>query len=173
MKKAMLFFVALLFSVSVSAATLNLTTQSSANATQFVSTISNNGPLAIGTGETPGTSWNSLFNLVSDVDTTVKVEWAFNPNDHVGLAKLGFGLASNWSATSLGLGFYQDVTGGFSATFNILAGVLYAVDFTTVTSDALSYSMSVSDVPVPAALFLFAPALLGFLGLRRKATLAA
>lgn len=30
-----------------------------------------------------------------------------------------------------------------------------------------------AQVPVPAALFLFAPALLGFFGLRRKATLAA
>lgn len=30
-------------------------------------------------------------------------------------------------------------------------------------------SLNVSEVPVPAAAFLFAPALLGFLGLRRKA----
>jgi hypothetical protein len=30
----------------------------------------------------------------------------------------------------------------------------------------------VSAVPVPAAAFLFAPALLGFMGLRRKATKA-
>lgn len=35
------------------------------------------------------------------------------------------------------------------------------------------YISSLSAVPVPAALFLFAPALLGFLGLRRKAALAA
>ena len=31
-----------------------------------------------------------------------------------------------------------------------------------------AYNSGVSEVPVPAALFLFAPALLGFLGLRRK-----
>jgi len=34
-------------------------------------------------------------------------------------------------------------------------------------ADAISFS-SVSAVPVPAALFMFAPALLGFMGLRRK-----
>ena len=34
--------------------------------------------------------------------------------------------------------------------------------------DNLTYS-AVSNVPVPAALFMFAPALLGFMGLRRKA----
>jgi hypothetical protein len=33
--------------------------------------------------------------------------------------------------------------------------------------------VTVSEVPVPAALFLFAPALMGFLGLRRKSKLAA
>jgi len=35
------------------------------------------------------------------------------------------------------------------------------------------YNLTASAVPVPAALFLFAPALLGFFGLRRKAALAA
>jgi hypothetical protein len=34
---------------------------------------------------------------------------------------------------------------------------------------SLSYNNSVSQVPLPAALFMFAPALLGFMGLRRKA----
>ena len=41
----------------------------------------------------------------------------------------------------------------------------------TGTSDSLGGNLdaiSLSQVPVPAALFLFAPALLGFLGLRRK-----
>lgn len=36
-----------------------------------------------------------------------------------------------------------------------------------------AYSPGVSEVPVPAALFLFAPALLGFMGLRRKAKVSA
>lgn len=36
-----------------------------------------------------------------------------------------------------------------------------------------AYSPGVSEVPVPAALFLFAPALLGFMGLRRKAKISA
>ncbi|MFW5427319.1 MAG: hypothetical protein ACKE8G_00740 [Methylophagaceae bacterium] len=41
------------------------------------------------------------------------------------------------------------------------------------TMDDFTYDGNVSAVPVPAALFLFAPALLGFLGLRRKATTVA
>ncbi len=40
------------------------------------------------------------------------------------------------------------------------------------TMDDFTYN-SVSAVPVPAALFLFAPALLGFFGLRRKVTAVA
>lgn len=46
----------------------------------------------------------------------------------------------------------------------------------TYTLDNLRYGLHVhglSQVPVPAALFLFAPALLGFFGLRRKAATAA
>jgi hypothetical protein len=35
--------------------------------------------------------------------------------------------------------------------------------------DDFTYNENVSAVPVPAALFMFAPALLGFMGLRRKA----
>ena len=35
------------------------------------------------------------------------------------------------------------------------------------------YDLSINAVPVPAALFLFAPALLGFFGLRRKMQAAA
>jgi hypothetical protein len=34
--------------------------------------------------------------------------------------------------------------------------------------DNISVNASIGAVPVPAALFMFAPALLGFLGLRRK-----
>ena len=43
----------------------------------------------------------------------------------------------------------------------------YAFEYTVLSSGG------VSAVPVPAALFLFAPALLGFLGFRRKASQAA
>jgi len=40
-------------------------------------------------------------------------------------------------------------------------------------TNEFAFEYSVSQVPVPAALFLFAPALLGFFGLRRKAAVAA
>jgi len=51
--------------------------------------------------------------------------------------------------------------------------VYYAVDIIDATSSILKYDVSVSAVPVPAALFLFAPALLGLLGMRRKTAVAA
>jgi len=38
-----------------------------------------------------------------------------------------------------------------------------------VVLDDLTFGSSVGEVPVPAALLMFAPALLGFMGLRRKA----
>lgn len=44
-------------------------------------------------------------------------------------------------------------------------GLFQPPNFVEVT---LSYNSGVSEVPVPAALFMFAPALLGFLGLRRR-----
>ena len=53
----------------------------------------------------------------------------------------------------------------------LLAGVTYFFDISGVSGGTpLTATLSISAVPVPAALFLFAPALLGFLGLRRKAT---
>ena len=52
----------------------------------------------------------------------------------------------------------------------------YGLDILDATSHALKYDVSVtslSEVPVPAALFLFAPALLGLIGLRRRAKMTA
>ena len=62
-----------------------------------------------------------------------------------------------------------DITSDFSFTTMIMAGVNYGLDIFNASSDELKYDVSVSAVPVPAALFLFAPALLGLLGLRLRA----
>ena len=51
----------------------------------------------------------------------------------------------------------------------LTAGSFFGVDILNATSDVLKYDLSISAVPVPAALWLFAPALMGFFGLRRKA----
>lgn len=165
MKKVMLLIVGMLFAASASAATLSLTTAGTSNATQSVSGIVNNGPVAIGSGETTGGSWWSLFDLTTDVDTSAVVEWSFNPESAVSSATL-----SIWDNTVLII--QEVVSGDFITSVFLQAGHTYWVDFTSVSSTALSYDISVSAVPIPAALFLFAPALLGFFGLRRKAAVA-
>ena len=51
----------------------------------------------------------------------------------------------------------------------LMAGVSYGLDILGASSDELKYDVSVSAVPIPAALFLFGPALLGLLGMRLRA----
>jgi len=162
MKKVMLFVVSMLFAVSVNAASLSLTTAGAVNAEQSVSSLLNNGPLAIGRGETAGGNWQSFFNLTTDKDTSAIVEWSFNPEHNVKNAILQV-----WQQ-NVGLVNSFNVMGDFIAKFYFLAGEVYSIDFLSVKSRGLSYDVSVNAVPVPAALFLLAPALLGFLGLRRK-----
>jgi hypothetical protein len=177
MKKVMFLIVGLLFSVSASAATLSLSGAGSAGATQTVSGTYNNGPLVLAEGEAgkgltavTKLTWYSNFDLTSDADTNVNVEFKFNPSSAVGTAQLS--IFNNTDALSLGV---WNVTGDFFTTVALLAGKVYSVDFASVTSSALKYNLSasVSAVPIPAALLLFAPALLGFFGLRRKAAVAA
>ena len=168
MKKVMFLIVGMLLSANASAATLSLTTAGTLNASQEVSAVVNNGPLAIGSGETQGGNWYSYFDLTSDTDTSAVVEWSFNPESAVNSATLGiYDATLNYLLTS------AVVAGDFVTSVFLQAGHTYWVDFTSVDSTALSYDISVSAVPVPAALFLFAPALLGFFGLRRKAAVAA
>jgi hypothetical protein len=68
-------------------------------------------------------------------------------------------------------------TGGAAWNLNLLrAGGLVADSFTQAFIDIKVAEIIIqppSEVPVPAAAFMFAPALLGFFGLRRKAKIAA
>lgn len=59
----------------------------------------------------------------------------------------------------------------YAANFKNVARLALKVDGWFAMDD-FTYSRSVSEVPVPAAAMLFGPALLGFLGLRRKANKA-
>jgi hypothetical protein len=71
-------------------------------------------------------------------------------------------IASNFTGMkTLSLAFANIAYATFGSTGEIGSGGVFADNFT--------FKSSVSEVPVPAAAFLFAPALLGFLGLRRKA----
>lgn len=166
MKKAMLFIVALMFSVGVNAATLTFSGFDSGFASQSVDVASGSTVLGGGTvSEGPGT-WFSQFNLKSDFGTAVKIEWSFNPKASFNFGTLVFGAVG-------GPYTYIDITGDTSFTAMLVGGVTYVVDIIDATRDVFKYDVSVSAVPVPAALFLFAPALLGFLGVRRKSAVAA
>jgi hypothetical protein len=169
MKKAMLFLVALMFTVGVNAATLSFGGAGALNATQEVSISS--GQTVLGGGfvtEGPG-QWSSLFNLSSTEDTYVKIEWSFNPESNFTSAQLGFTSENDYPVYTTLI----DIAGDYSFVVFLEAGVNYAVDIINASRNVFKYDVSVSEVPVPAALFLFGPALLGFLGLRRKNAVAA
>jgi hypothetical protein len=172
MKKAMLFLVALMFSVGVNAATLTLTGIGSSGATQSVDVNNNSTVLAGGTVGEVG-NWNSQFDLTSDTATNVKIEWSFNPFTALTGATVKFGEITGPNGIYLPGAQTFVITGDFSFTAFLAANVFYGLDIIDAASNILKYDVSVSAVPVPAALFLFAPALLGFLGLRRKSAVAA
>ncbi|BDZ74625.1 hypothetical protein GCM10025856_23440 [Methylophaga marina] len=149
MKKAMLFVVAMMFSVAANAATFNLTTSDSA-------TIFDSGTSAVSAafGDT-----NTTFSLEVIGDGPAAIDFDFSP-------------ASKFSAGTLTIGTEVfAVTPDFTTILNLAAGI-YSVTF-DITPALGNMSFGVSAVPVPAALFLFAPALLGFLGMRRKNAVAA
>jgi len=83
-------------------------------------------------------------------------------------ALVTFGNGQSLSVTAQGL------TGGYAlSSLNIVTDSIAFTAPAGLSDDAVNdfalASVSVSAVPVPAAAFLFAPALLGFMGLRRKA----
>lgn len=168
MKKVMLFIVTTLFAVSVNAASLNLTTFD-----QDVATNASNN--FISTSPTGATSFNTItaagafelgHEVISAVDQMVNVEWTFNKQSN---------LVSGDISKGGSFVLVQAVTGiGYNFNIMLLAGQSYFFDIAGISGgNPLTATLSISAVPVPAALFLFAPALLGFFGLRRKATLAA
>lgn len=157
MKNAMLFIVALFLSVSVNAATLSLNGLGSTGASQNVDLT--NSPVVLGSGTVSQSGiWNSEFSLSTDEETPVVITWSFNPSI-VG-ATLVFGTLADTVSYA--------ITGDFSFTALLTAGTDYILKIVDATSGIVKYDVSVSAVPLPAALFLFAPALLGFLSLRKK-----
>ncbi|HIC48071.1 MAG TPA: hypothetical protein EYM37_01775 [Methylophaga aminisulfidivorans] len=111
-------------------------------------------------------SWNA--NNVDFGDTKIKF-------DSTGLGKYGSGSPT----------LYSDGTGFTTSNFAelhgviILEGLFDSFSFTHTSEGWHGFTVGaagiapVSEVPIPAAAFMFAPALLGFMGLRRKAKQAA
>lgn len=164
MKKAMLFFAALLFSVSAHAAVLDLSAAgTSPGVTQNVGVPTGSTVIANGVVNPASPNWSSSFDLTSSADTQVVVEWKFNPSSALIGATLAFVNSVTLDET------LYNITGDFVFTAFVAAGVTYWVDIFNASSSILAYDLSISAVPIPAALWLFAPALLGFCGMRRRA----
>mgnify|MGYP003384644027 CR=1 FL=1 len=132
--------------------------------------VQNGGITNSNSGYYPTADW-----LVADFDTAVsKVSFTFdNEGDN------SYDGGSEWRAYGasglLGSGSLASASGDlFNLTFTGITQLVWDNNLTSRTSwifdlDSISFTPEVSAVPVPAAAFLFAPALLGFMGLRRKA----
>jgi uncharacterized protein YxeA len=168
MKKAMLFLVALLFSVSASAASLTISTYDANGATQKVNVSANGSDEIQGYGKVISNPWYSLFDVISDEDTQVKVSLAFKPEPQLVDGEVIVTRQDNWTIVK-DLEFDGNV---WWFNVHLFAGVKYAFDIfeELVPADTI-YSLKIRAVPAPAAAFLLAPALLGLFGLRRKAKL--
>lgn len=173
MKKTMLLFVSLLLSVSVNAASLNLTPVGLTEVGVFLGNNSESvtaSGLLVQTADAP-TPYQARFDLVSDMTTGVNLASQLIPLisgsldifrvDQNSTLVQSYSIVTNAAGTS-SVGF-----------FIALANETYRIVLRSSHEKAYNLNASVSEVPLPAAFFLFAPALLGLLGLRRKASIAA
>jgi len=181
MKKVMFIIVGMLVSVSVNAATYTGTFNGdddvvyvSLNVTEsalyhFESFGYAGGTMSDGTVVSDG-GFDSVFHLFSPFATEIAYM-----DDGRGVASASSGSSFDFMTDIwLAAGNYYIAITQFS---NFWDGSNWEGSQTTgfedidgnIRSDAYAFEYTVSAVPVPAALFLFAPALLGFLGLRRKA----
>jgi hypothetical protein len=122
-----------------------------------------------------------FLNSAGNARVETKAEWTFSG---VILGVMSDSVGQLMKDSNATLAAFSDYfTSGSSLPFNA-AGLEGNDSYSGVGTSSLTLSMlvtepgdwirvvTVSEVPVPAALFLFAPALLGFLGLRRKAKAA-
>jgi hypothetical protein len=199
MKKAMLFLVALLFSVTASAASLyddfesESNTGSILNYNSFANWDVTNGTVDLKkTGEYGITCYNSSYCVDLDGSTLNAGVLTSKQEFDEGYYQVSFAFSGNQRGNYISGSSNQSdefiveftdgvnvvlhevitytqgwmvFTGGFALDdlaklqFRVLGG-----DNQGVVLD----NVSISEVPVPAAAFLFAPALLGLFGLRRK-----
>lgn len=165
MKKAMLFFAALLFSVNASAATLNLV----GDAANIGSVGISSGQVVTASGNmSSGQMVNDSYTLTTDVTSGAYLSLTFNTLAPNTLVSVFDGVntvePAIISVASLGVVDYFWV---------LQAATNYVISIFIESANAGSnYDLRV-ETPIPAALWLFAPALLGFFGLRRKAQVAA
>ena len=169
MKKVMFIIVGMLLAFNVNAASLLLVGESG-----NIGAIdpASGQVVKAGTQNYSGSSAPDSYTLTStDGDTMGYFTGTFNPSAPL----------SSWSIEdSVGNKTFATVVNTVLPTGDILGVwgmnmMLYANESYTILVDTIAggqYNFSI-ETPIPAALFLFAPALLGFFGLRRKAAVAA
>jgi len=171
MKKVMFMIVGVLFAVSVNAASLTITETTGT----FGGSINGNGTdeVHVVSEQIRNTSIEHIFRVENTGATTASAFrlWvsgdanAASNIDNFSVTVDGFEIATLLTAYNIyGVGVYNSL-------------LIAAGDFVTVVvkgdfTNSASYDLTLAT-PIPAALFLFAPALLGFFGLRRKAAVAA
>lgn len=168
MKKTMLFFATLLLSFNASAASLSL-----------VGNAGNTGTVGFGSGSvvtaatssiSTGTLVSDSFTVSSDTATTATLSLTFNPLAPTTAVSIFDGIdilsLSVMKVGSLGI---LEYTWALKAVTDYMINIFIGSASAGSNYD-LRVTTGLSEVPVPAALWLFAPALLGFLGFRRKAS---
>ncbi|MBL1319522.1 MAG: hypothetical protein COA63_000485 [Methylophaga sp.] len=123
-----------------------------------------------------GATSQGTWGFLTDGFANVALDSAFNVNFDTNIGQFVVGGLSasasgqNWNSIAgnscVGVGFSA---GSASEGICVAGSFLGSIPIGQSTLNATP----VSAVPVPAALFLFAPALLGFFGLRRKVTATA
>ena len=145
MKKVMFLFVGMLFAVNVNAATFELT------------------------GATEAQGENEVTSFVFNAEGEQK--WYFETSENSAVAfEFGWTPITQSSTVNFTGGsiseIYSAVLGKTVFTLSLLKDVVYEI---VIADAALVTTINASAVPLPAALFLFAPALIGLFSLRRKA----
>ena len=155
----MLFIVSMLVAFNVNAASVTITNANSVVSTGDDIFTENTIPTA--------SAFTTSFNIQSIAGATSVFDIDFTRGLLPALVNLT-SYTFNSATYTLGSVSSFSFTSILAAGFN---GILTISGLSTLSPT--SVNLHVSSVPVPAALFLFAPALLGFFGLRRRATLAA
>ena len=164
MKKVMLLVVGMLFSASSLAATMSWVSA------PVIDTDNSSVQIAAHEGYSAPAGQHVdefVFNIDEEMSiAAVAIEFFDSQLD---IASVTLDNIYNFTFSALGGNVSQWSLGG-----TLLAAGNHTIALAVTSAEAASqFNVKVSAVPVPAALFLFAPALLGFFGLRRKAAVAA